>query len=88
MLTLLATPTPPNVVILPVLILVLSAVPFTFIALSVAIFPITSNASSGASLFIPTRCVPSILMTVRLAPPLRTRMSTLDPSILFCIMPA
>ena len=80
-------PTPPIVVIAPVPTLLES------VELSTIIFPLdesnpvvlkfpkTSNASVGAVVFIPTFCVASILITVRLTPLSLTLKSILDPAV-------
>jgi len=57
----LATPAPPLTINAPLLIVVLWTVLVVVIIPLVLILPVTSNASSGASLLIPTRKLESIL---------------------------
>ena len=77
----LAIPIPPKVFILPVLNASLCVSEVTFISPLVLILPVTSNASSGASLLIPIRKLLSTLKTVLVDPAFFTRKSILDPSI-------
>ena len=80
-------PIPPTVVIAPVPTLVESVVLSTIIfpelasAPVVLIFPDTSNASVGAVVLIPTFCVESTLITVRLTPLSFTFISMFDPAV-------
>ena len=87
-LSVLATPSPPLITAAPLLIVVLCVVSFVVIVPLVKKLPVTSNASSGASLLIPTRRLLSTLSTVLLFPAFLTRTSMLDPSMLCCITPA
>ena len=85
---LLAIPTPPFVIKLPVLIVVASVVPSTSIELETCMLPVTSNAWSGDKLFIPTFEVESILITVSVVPLLFTLISMFDPEVWWLIIPA
>ena len=79
---LLVTLAPPTVLILPVVKLVAFSVPATISCPLVLILPVTSNASSGLVLLIPTRSVLSILNTVGLLVDVFTLKSILEPEIL------
>ena len=84
----LATPTPPLTTTAPLLIVVLCVTAFVVIIPLVLKLPVTSNASSGASLLIPTLKLESILKTVLLSPAFLTLKSIFEPSMLCCTTPA
>ena len=65
-----ATPKPPLETIAPELILIDGDVLFDTIVPDDKIFPVTSNASFGFVLLIPTCCCELILITVDTEPPL------------------
>ena len=60
----LAIPTPPEVIILPPLIPLLSVNEVTFNCVSVCIVPVTSSSFCGLGLLIPTFSVLSTVITV------------------------
>ena len=81
-------PAPPLTCNAPLLIVVLCSVPLIITPWLDCILPTTSNASSGASVFMPTRKLESTRTTVLVILLFLTRMSMLDPPMLCCIIPA
>ena len=85
-LALFAIPIPPVVVIAPVPVLTASAIPLITRLFDTIALPVTSNASAGDKLLIPTFCVESILNTGCKFPALLTLKSMFAPDVLFEII--
>ena len=85
-LALLAIPIPPVVTIAPVPVFTASAIPLITKLFEIIALPVTSNASAGERLLIPTFCVESILSTGCKSPALLTRKSMFAPDVLLEII--
>ena len=78
----LAMPTPPFTINAPVLTLLLAVTASTYSSPLVLMLPVTSNASAGAKLLIPTFVLESNLKTVLVDPASFTLKSMLAPDVL------